>query len=65
LIIKTFPIWQQKKTELEVDYIGGLDPLSAEEEKAISEYIKTQKKSPKPIPVSLHHDHPEKSKSTV
>ncbi|MEI6886060.1 MAG: hypothetical protein WCO02_16330 [Bacteroidota bacterium] len=54
-----------KKIELEVDYIGGLGPLTVEEEKALSEYFKNQKKSsklkPSPKKRSLH----KKSKSTV
>ena len=32
-----------KKTELNVDFIGGQGPLSKEEEKAISKFIKTKK----------------------
>ncbi len=54
-----------KKIELEVDYIGGLGPFTVEEEKALSEYFKNQKKSsklkPSPKKRSLH----KKSKSTV
>ena len=54
-----------KKIELEVDFIGGLGPLTAKEEKAISEHIKTQKKSSKyGSPSRKHHLH-QKSKSTV
>lgn len=32
-----------KKIELDVDVIGGQDPLSVEEAKAISEFIKQRK----------------------
>lgn len=32
-----------KKKELDVDFIGGEDPLTKEEENAISQYIKAQK----------------------
>lgn len=35
-----------KKAELEVDFIGGQDPLSEEEEKALSEFLKKQKPLP-------------------
>ena len=35
---------KQQKDELHVDYIGGAGPLTKEEEKAISEFIKTSKK---------------------
>jgi hypothetical protein len=31
------------KNELDVDFIGGLGPLTKEEEKAISEFIKASK----------------------
>ena len=34
---------KRKSTELDVDFIGGQGPLTKEEEKAISEFIKTQK----------------------
>jgi len=34
---------KQKSTELDVDFIGGENPMTKEEEKAISEYIKAQK----------------------
>ncbi len=45
------------KDELDVDSIGGQKPLTKEEEKAISEYIKAEKlklaktKAPKPRPL--------------
>ena len=32
-----------KKNELEVDFIGGQGPLTSEEQKAISEYLKLKK----------------------
>lgn len=35
---------KQHKNELHVDFIGGAGPLTKEEEKAISEFIKTSKK---------------------
>jgi hypothetical protein len=34
---------RQYKKELDVDFIGGTAPLTKEEEKAISEFIKTSK----------------------
>lgn len=34
---------KSKKTKLDVDVIGGQGSLTAEEEKAISEFIKQQK----------------------
>ena len=34
---------KSKAKELDVDFIGGQDPMSPEEEKAISEFIKDQK----------------------
>ena len=34
---------KQKQTELDVDFIGGQGSLTKEEEKAISEYLKTKK----------------------
>jgi len=34
---------KRKSVELDVDFIGGQDPMTKEEEKAISEYIKAQK----------------------
>lgn len=34
---------KQKSKELDVDYIGGQDPMTKEEENAISEFIKAQK----------------------
>ena len=36
---------KSKAKELDVDYIGGQDPMSPEEEKAISEFFKGQKRS--------------------
>jgi len=40
-----------KKLELDVDFIGGQGPLTAEEEKALSEYFR-RKKSAKKIYIS-------------
>jgi len=34
---------KHKSKELDVDFIGGEDPMTKEEEKAISEFIKAQK----------------------
>ena len=34
---------KRKSIELDVDFIGGENPMTKEEEKAISEYIKAQK----------------------
>ena len=34
---------KNKSKELDVDFIGGENPMTKEEEKAISEFIKTQK----------------------
>ena len=34
---------KHKSKELEVDYIGGENPMTKEEEKAISEFIKARK----------------------
>ena len=33
---------KSKAKELDVDFIGGQDPMSSEEEKAISEFIKSK-----------------------
>ena len=54
-----------KKIELEVDYIGGLGPLTVEEEKALSEYFKNQKKSSKHIPSPKKQSLDKRPKSTV
>ena len=40
---------KQNKTELDVDFIGGQQPLTKEEAKAISEYLKTVKASKKKV----------------
>ncbi len=34
---------KQNKKELDVDFVGGLGPLTKEEEKAISEFIKSSR----------------------
>ena len=34
---------KRKSTELDVDYIGGQDPMTKEEENAISKFVKAQK----------------------
>ena len=36
-----------KKLELDVDFIGGQDALTPQEEKALSEFFKKQKSLPK------------------
>ncbi len=38
---------KQNKNELDVDFIGGHTPLTAEEAKAISAYIKAKQLTPK------------------
>ncbi|WP_181305653.1 hypothetical protein [Rufibacter sp. XAAS-G3-1] len=38
-----------KKIELDVDYIGGQEPLTAEEEKALSEFFKKRKTESKRV----------------
>jgi hypothetical protein len=42
---------KNKSKELDVDFIGGQRPMTIEEEKAISEYIRMQKllKTKKPL----------------
>jgi len=34
---------KRNKNELDIDFIGGIRPLTKEEEKAISEFIKSSK----------------------
>ncbi|RFS21864.1 hypothetical protein DVR12_14520 [Chitinophaga silvatica] len=34
---------KQRKAELDVDFIGGLGPLTKEDEKAITDFIKARK----------------------
>jgi len=41
-----------KKTELDVDYIGGQDPLTPEEEKALSDFFKKRKTESKNVSAS-------------
>ena len=43
---------KRKSLELDVDFIGGQNPMTKEEEKAISEFFKAQKllRSKKQIP---------------
>lgn len=38
-----------KKTELDVDFIGGQEPLTAEEEKALNEFFKKRKMGSKSV----------------
>lgn len=38
---------KQNKNELDVDIIGGLEPLTKEEEKAISDFIRADKEKRK------------------
>ena len=44
-----------KKTELEVDFIGGQGPLTATEEKALSDFFKNRKMPSKQIPLKKRH----------
>jgi len=37
---------RQNKNELDVDFIGGIAPLTKDEEKIISEFIKNAKERP-------------------
>jgi hypothetical protein len=34
---------KHRKNELDVDFIGGQEPLTAEEKKALNDYFRTQK----------------------
>lgn len=54
-----------KKNELDVDYIGGFGPLTVEQEKALSEYFKNQKKSSSHIPSPKKQSLHKRPKSTV
>lgn len=38
-----------KRTELEVDFIGGQEPLTTDEEKALSDFFKKRKSKSKSI----------------
>jgi hypothetical protein len=42
-IISISDLMKHKSKELDVDFIGGENPMTKEEEKAISEFIKAQK----------------------
>ena len=44
-----------KKTELELDFIGGQGSLTTTEEKALSDFFKNQKISSKQIPIKKRH----------
>lgn len=44
------------KNELDVDYIGGMGSLTADEEKAISKYLKQQTKTKSKSSVSSIRD---------
>jgi hypothetical protein len=46
---------KRNKTEHDVDYIGGMAPLTKEEEKAISDFIKARKKKSVPKKRSAQH----------
>lgn len=39
---------KSKLKELDVDFVGGQDPLTREEEKAISDFFRKQKEARKP-----------------
>lgn len=41
-----------KKIELDVDFIGGQEPLTAEEEKALSDFFKKRKTDSKKLPTA-------------
>ena len=41
---------KKNKNELDVDFIGGQEPLTKEEEKAISDFIKSQKEKRAKLP---------------
>ncbi len=41
-----------KKTELDVDYIGGQEPLTTEEEKALSDFFQKRKTEAKRVAAS-------------
>ena len=44
---------QTKRTELDVDYIGGQEPLTKEEESALSAYIQSRRLIPSVKPRTL------------
>ncbi|WP_223152053.1 hypothetical protein [Chitinophaga qingshengii] len=50
---------KHRKVELDVDFIGGLGPLTKDDEKAISDFIKARKhsKEKRPSSTSAKKDH--------
>lgn len=44
---------KKNKTELDVDFIGGQEPLTKDEEKAISDFIRSQKAKRERLPLKL------------
>lgn len=54
-----------KKTELEVDFIGGQGPLTASEEKGLSDFFKNQKMFSKQIPIKKRHGISKRPKAAV
>ncbi len=53
----------KKKTELEVDFIGGADPLTKEEEKLVSDFISARKKKLHSKERTAQHGHGKKAAS--
>jgi hypothetical protein len=54
-----------KKTELEVDFIGGQGTLTSMEEKAISDYFKDLKKISKQVSPKKRHRVSKRQKTQV
>lgn len=54
-----------KETELDVDFIGGQDKLTVEEEKAISDFLKKHRVSSKRIPSPKKAKPSKKTKATA
>jgi len=54
-----------KKTELEVDFIGGQGSLTTSEEKALSDFFKNRKISTKQIPLKKRHRISKRPKAAV
>ncbi len=51
---------KQNKNELDVDFIGGSGPLTKEEEKTISEFIKASKERRRKQKADKKHEPPTK-----
>jgi len=54
-----------KEIELDVDFIGGQNSLTAAEEKSITEFLNRHKISPKQVPSPKGAKHSKKTKATV